>query len=66
LTLSCNEFGVYMKAAAPEHRAAWIRDVREAIEAQQIGWTMWDYAGGFALVRDGKPIETVAEALGLR
>lgn len=65
LTLTCNEFGVYMKAAAPEHRATWIRDVRETLEAQQIGWTMWDYAGGFGIVRDGKPIESVAEALGL-
>lgn len=66
LTLTCNEFGVYMKAAEPAHRAAWIRDVREALETHEIGWTMWDYAGGFGLVRGGEPIDGVVDALGLR
>jgi len=24
-----------------------LRDVRTALEADGIGWTMWDYRGGF-------------------
>lgn len=63
LTLSCNEFGVYMKAVNPAHRAAWIHDVRDSLESQHIGWSMWDYAGGFGLTRDGKQIDAIVEAL---
>lgn len=48
--LTCNEFGVYRKAANPKDRAAWISDVRTTLEKYGIGWTMWDYSGGFAVV----------------
>ncbi len=48
--LTCNEFGVYRKTAAPKDRAAWISDVRTTLEKYGIGWTMWDYSGGFAVV----------------
>jgi len=48
--LTCNEFGVYREAARPEDRTAWIHDVRVALEKYGIGWTMWDYAGGFSVV----------------
>ncbi len=68
--LTCNEFGVFRQFAAPAARTAWIRDVRSALEKNGIGWTMWDYAGGFAVVsrKDGRAVpdaETVA-ALGLK
>ena len=67
--LTCNEFGVYRLKSLPEHRNAWIRDVRAALEKYQIGWAMWDYAGGFSVIttkdkrREADP-ET-AGALGL-
>jgi aryl-phospho-beta-D-glucosidase BglC (GH1 family) len=48
--LTCNEFGVYRKAASPKDRVAWISDVRTTLEKYGIGWTMWDYSGGFAVV----------------
>jgi endoglucanase len=48
--LTCNEFGVYRKTANPQSRAAWISDVRSSLEKHNIGWTMWDYSGGFAVV----------------
>jgi endoglucanase len=48
--LTCNEFGVYRKTANPQSRAAWISDVRSSLEKRNIGWTMWDYSGGFAVV----------------
>jgi len=66
----CNEFGVYRKYADPRDRAAWISDVRTALEKNNMGWTMWDYSGGFGVVTktDGKavPDELTLHALGLR
>ncbi|HEY7616438.1 MAG TPA: glycoside hydrolase family 5 protein, partial [Terriglobales bacterium] len=66
----CNEFGVYRAYADPQDRAAWLRDVRTALEKHGMGWTMWDYAGGFAVVTrsNGKiiPDEVALRALGLR
>ena len=58
--LTCNEFGVYRKAPAAD-RCRCIEDVRKACEKYNIGWAMWDYAGGFA-VATGKPGERVADA----
>ena len=52
-------------------RTNWIRDVRTALEADGIGWAMWDYHNGFGVaVKDanGKSVvdpQTV-EALGLK
>jgi aryl-phospho-beta-D-glucosidase BglC (GH1 family) len=65
----CGEFGVYRRYADPAMRAAWLHDMRVSFEAHHIGWSMWDYQGGFALVTkaDGKTTvdKPVAEALGL-
>lgn len=68
--LVCNEFGVYRDYADPADRAAWLRDVRTALERNGIGWAMWDYSGSFGVVtkKDGKTVvdETVLHALGLK
>ena len=68
--LICNEFGVYRDYANPDQRLRWLRDVRQALEQNGIGWTMWDYRGGFGVVtRKGSesiPDEKVLGALGLR
>jgi len=56
--LTCNEFGVYRATATPEDRAAWIHDVRTALEKYGIGWTMWDYAGGFSVVTRPSGVST--------
>jgi endoglucanase len=68
--LVCNEFGVYRAFSDPADRAAWLRDVRAALERNAIGWTMWDYSGSFGVVtkKDGKavPDESVLRALGLK
>jgi hypothetical protein len=67
--LICNEFGVYRAYSDPHDREAWLKDVRTALERHDIGWTMWDYSGGFGVVtkKDGKatPDETTVRALGL-
>ncbi len=69
--LICNEFGVYRLHADAASRMNWIRDMRTALEADGIGWTMWDYRGGFGVVwkDDGQPAKVdpaVVEALGLK
>lgn len=68
--LICNEFGAYRAVSEPASRLAWIHDVRTALEADSIGWAMWDFHNGFGVaVKDnaGKSIvdpDTVS-ALGL-
>jgi endoglucanase len=69
--LICNEFGVHRPVAPADSRMRWIHDVRAALEADNIGWTMWDYRGGFGVVwkEDGQPAKVdpaVVEALGLK
>lgn len=66
----CGEFGVYRAYADPAMRAAWLHDMRVGFEAHRIGWSMWDYQGGFSLVTkaDGKTTvdAPIAAALGLK
>ena len=68
--LVCNEFGVYREYSDPQDRAAWLHDVRTALERNGIGWAMWDYSGSFGVVtkKDGKTAadEGVLRALGLK
>lgn len=67
--LTCNEFGTFRNFAPAADRAAWIRDMRTALEKYGIGWTMWDYAGGFGVVNKqnghATPDAEVVKALGL-
>ena len=50
--LIVTEFGVFNGAVPPGSRAAWLRDVRQALEQRSIGWTVWEYRGGFGVVSD--------------
>jgi aryl-phospho-beta-D-glucosidase BglC (GH1 family) len=68
--LICDEFGAYREHSDPASRDQWIHDVRSALEADGIGWAMWDYRGGFGVVhkQDGQPAQVddaVVKALGL-
>ncbi len=66
--LVVTEFGVYAKAPQPA-RAAWLAAVRRDLEAYGIGWTVWEYRGGFGIESEqNRPchvIPAAAEALGL-
>ena len=69
--LTCNEFGVIRSFPDPVSRATWLHDVRTALEADGIGWAMWDYRGNFGVVtkQNGQPAqvdEDVVKALGLQ
>lgn len=67
--LICNEFGVYRETAPPDSRDRWIHDVRTALEANHIGWAMWDYRGNFGIVTRTNteivPDDATLKALGL-
>jgi endoglucanase len=45
----CNEFGIARIAIEQKTRAAWLHDVSTALESQQMGWTVWDYADVFGI-----------------
>jgi len=66
----CAEFGVYRKYADTESRTAWLADVRTSLERHGMGWTMWDYSGGFGVVTKvdsgAVPDELTVRALGLK
>jgi endoglucanase len=69
--LICNEFGVLRNVAEPADRQRWIHDMRTALEANGIGWAMWDYHNGFGVAvkdKDGKSVVDpgTVEALGLK
>ena len=65
----CNEFGAFRQYSDSGSRNRWIQDVRTALEADGIGWDMWDFHGSFgvAIKQDGKSIPDPAtvKALGL-
>jgi aryl-phospho-beta-D-glucosidase BglC (GH1 family) len=67
--LICDEFGAYRDTADPASRARWIGDVRSALEANHIGWAMWDYRGNFGVVTrtdtEITPDDAILTALGL-
>jgi endoglucanase len=66
----CNEFGAYRDHTRPEDRMKWLAAVRSAMDKHHIGWTMWDYRGGFGVVyvENNQVSEDAAvlQALGLR
>jgi aryl-phospho-beta-D-glucosidase BglC (GH1 family) len=68
--LMCDEFGVYRNFTAAEDRQRWLSATRTALEANRIGWTMWDYQGSFgAVYKEGGTLrddDTVLRALGLK
>jgi aryl-phospho-beta-D-glucosidase BglC (GH1 family) len=67
--LWCGEFGVFIEHSNPADRDRWLTDMRKTLEKNGIGWNMWDYRGGFALVskKNGESVvdEGVAKALGV-
>jgi aryl-phospho-beta-D-glucosidase BglC (GH1 family) len=68
--LICDEFGAYRETAPPTSRERWIHDVRTALEANHIGWAMWDYRGNFGVVTRSDteitPDDATLKALGLQ
>jgi len=69
VAVMCDEFGVYRKDSDPKDRATWLTDVRTSLEKHNMGWTMWDYNGGFGVVNENHsgatPDQLTLDALGL-
>jgi endoglucanase len=71
--LLVTEFGAY-KAAPTRDRLNWLMDTRSLFEKYDIGWTMWEYNGGFGLTKSSKQASStpheidpeVARALGVK
>jgi hypothetical protein len=59
----CDEFGVYDKASLAT-RTAWLSEARKRLEEANIGWTVWEYQGGFG-VAPLLPNGSLTRALGL-
>ena len=49
--LIVTEFGVYRTAPAAS-RVRWLHDARVTLEKFDIGWTIWEYDGGFGIKPD--------------
>lgn len=69
--LICNEFGAFRNHMDEASRDAWLHDVRDALEKDEIGWNVWCYLGGFGIATKeaGQPPEpqlATIQALGLR
>ena len=47
--LVCNEFGVIRQHVDEASRYRWLADVRQALQANGIGWTVWDYTDIFGI-----------------
>ena len=66
----CGEFGVLRDYAPPAMRAAWLHDMASTLQANGIGWAMWDYQTNFGLVHKENGKTTVdpelVKALGLK
>lgn len=65
--LICDEFGVINNPNRGD-RARWLKDVRELLEKEGIGWTVWDYSSErFGLLTKTNQFDKDAiEALGLK
>lgn len=48
----CNEFGAIRANVDPASRYRWMNDVRSALEANGIGWTLWDYTDIFGVTAE--------------
>jgi endoglucanase len=58
-----NEFGVLDFCVDAASRRAWTRAVRDAAEANGIGWAYWELDQGFGLIKDRTSSEDFDEAM---
>ena len=70
----CNEFGAIRANVDVPSRYRWMNDVRSALEANGMGWTLWDYTDIFGITQESAQLNktgmrtlepAAAQALGL-
>ena len=52
----CNEFGVIRAHVDVPSRYRWMMDVRSALEANGLGWTLWDYTDIFGITAESSQL----------
>lgn len=52
--VTCNEFGVYQAESNAADSLRWHEDLIAVLDEMKIGWTKWDYCGGFGVVSGEK------------
>jgi endoglucanase len=65
LQLYCGEWGC-LPTVPRESFLQWYTDMRSILEKHEIGWTNWDYKGGFGVVdrkNNYEPIDDLIEVL---
>ena len=50
LPLYCGEWGC-LKTVPDSARYAWYRDMRYSMEKNNVSWAIWDYKGGFGIIK---------------
>jgi len=65
LQLYCGEWGC-LPTVKRQDFLKWYADMKEILERNKIGWTNWDYKGGFGIVdrnNDDQPIRDLIDVL---
>lgn len=60
INIHFSEFGAYKLNTPAQSRLAWLKDIREVMQANKAGWSLWDYSGGFGIVDDKRIFEPAA------
>lgn len=61
-----NEFGAMNTRSTAQHRLNYLTAMREISDTLQIPLTHWGYTGNFSVIENGKIIDGVGEALGIK
>jgi len=59
MRLVCNEFGAIRANVDIASRYRWMADVRSSLEANGIGWTLWDYTDIFGITAESSQLNRV-------
>ena len=58
----CGEYGC-INSSPEADRNRWFKDMEQTFEEKGIGRAVWDYKGGFGIIKGGKPDETMIRIL---
>ncbi len=62
LQVYCGEYGC-INSTPEADRNRWFSDMDELFEEKGIARTVWDYKGGFGIIKNGRPDETMIRIL---
>lgn len=62
LKVYCGEYGCINSSPAPD-RIRWWRDINEVFSEKGIARAVWDYKGGFGIIKQGQPDREMIDAL---